>query len=42
MGAFLTHLAVPGNVPASTQNQTLNAIEFLYQVLKRASPAFGL
>lgn len=28
--AFLTHLAVEGNVAASTQNQALNAIVFLY------------
>ena len=34
--AFLTHLAVQGKVAASTQNQALNAIVFLYrQVLKR-------
>ncbi len=32
---FLTHLAVHGNVTASTQNQALNAIVFLYkEVLK--------
>lgn len=32
---FLTHLAVEGNVAASTQNQAFNAILFLYkQVLK--------
>lgn len=29
--AFLTHLAVEGNVSASTQNQALNAILFLYR-----------
>jgi integron integrase len=29
--AFLTHLAVQENVAASTQNQALNAISFLYQ-----------
>ena len=28
--AFLTHLAVEGNVAASTQNQALNALLFLY------------
>jgi hypothetical protein len=28
---FLTHLAVDGNVAASTQNQALNAILFLYK-----------
>jgi hypothetical protein len=34
--AFLTHLAVEGQVAAATQNQALNAIVFLYkQVLKR-------
>jgi site-specific recombinase XerD len=33
---FLTHLAVEGNVAASTQNQALNAILFLYkEVLKQ-------
>jgi DNA-binding TFAR19-related protein (PDSD5 family) len=33
---FLTHLAVEGNVAASTQNQALNAILFLYKkVLKQ-------
>lgn len=30
---FLTHLAVKGNVAASTQNQALSAILFLYQVV---------
>ncbi len=35
VGAFLTHLAVNRNVSASTQNQALNALVFLYrQVLK--------
>jgi site-specific recombinase XerD len=29
--AFLTHLAVEGNVAASTQNQALAALLFLYQ-----------
>ncbi len=34
--AYLTHLAVEGHVAASTQNQALNAIVFLYkQVLKQ-------
>ena len=34
--AFLTHLAVQGKVAASTQNQALNAIVFLYRhVLKQ-------
>ncbi len=33
--AFLTHLAVEGNVAASTQNQALSALLFLYcEVLK--------
>ena len=31
IGAFLTHLAVSRNVSASTQNQALNAIVFLYK-----------
>ena len=36
--AFLTHLAVEGNVAASTQNQALSALLFLYrEVLNRAS-----
>ncbi len=29
--AFLTHLAVPENVAASTQNQALSALLFLYR-----------
>lgn len=29
--SFLTHLAIEGNVTASTQNQALNAIVFLYR-----------
>jgi hypothetical protein len=29
--AFLSHLAVDGQVSASTQNQALNAILFLYR-----------
>lgn len=34
--AFLTHLAVDGNVSASTQNQALSALLFLYRhVLKQ-------
>jgi len=34
--AFLTHLAVKGNIAASMQKQALNAIVFLYRrVLKR-------
>jgi integron integrase len=31
--AFLTHLAVEGNVAASTQNQALSALLFLYNVV---------
>ena len=31
--AFLTHLAVEGNVAASTQNQALSALLFLYYVV---------
>ncbi len=31
MNAFLTHLAVNGNVSASTQNQALSALLFLYR-----------
>jgi integron integrase len=37
--AFLSHLAVVGEVSASTQNQALNAIAFLYhQVLEQRLP----
>jgi len=40
---FLTHLAVYGRVAASTQNQALNAIVFLYaQVLERELGSFGI
>lgn len=40
--AFLSHLAVEANVSASTQNQALNAIVFLYkQVLKKELQDFG-
>jgi integrase len=36
VAAFLTHLAVQGQVAASTQNQALNALVFLYaKVLDR-------
>lgn len=39
LGAFLTDLAIRGNVAASTQNQALNAILFLYRdVLKITLP----
>jgi integrase len=39
---FLTDLAVRGNVTASTQNQALNAILFLYrEVLKVDLPSMG-
>jgi integrase len=31
VGAFLSHLAVRGRVAASTQNQALNALVFLYR-----------
>jgi hypothetical protein len=33
VNAFLTHLAVEGQVRASTQNQALAALLFLYRVL---------
>jgi integron integrase len=40
--AFLTHLAVDLNVAASTQNQALNALVFLYKVvLNRPLGQFG-
>jgi len=36
VGAFITHLAVRGNVAAATQNQALAALLFLYrEVLER-------
>ncbi|MCC7412605.1 MAG: integron integrase [Gammaproteobacteria bacterium] len=33
VAAFLTHLAVAGEVAASTQNQALNALVFLYRIV---------
>ena len=40
--AFLTHLAVARNVAASTQNQALNALVFLYRHVLRFDPGqFG-
>jgi integron integrase len=40
--AFLTHLAVRRNVAASTQNQALNALVFLYKQVLRIEPGdFG-
>jgi site-specific recombinase XerD len=40
--AFLTHLAVTRRVAASTQNQALNAIVFMYrEVLRRDPGEFG-
>jgi integron integrase len=42
VAAFLTHLATAARVSASTQNQALNALVFLYeQVLHRDADAFG-
>lgn len=42
VGAFLSHLAVQGNVAASTQNQALNALVFLYKiVLERPLQSIG-
>ncbi len=39
VGAFLTHLAVEGHVSASTQNQALSALLFLYrEVLEQDLP----
>ena len=40
--AFLTHLAVEGNVAASTQNQAFNAILFLYEKVLEISAITGL
>lgn len=39
---FLTHLAVEGHVSASTQNQALNAIVFLYKHVLEAPSARAL
>jgi integron integrase len=40
--AFLTHLAVRRHVAASTQNQALNALVFLYKAVLRIEPgSFG-
>ena len=40
--AFLTHLAVSRTVSASTQNQALNAIVFMYrEVIRRDPGEFG-
>ena len=42
VGAFLTYLAVKGRVSASTQNQALNALLFLYrEVLERDLEELG-
>jgi hypothetical protein len=38
---FLTHLAVQGRVSASTQNQALNALVFLYQRSLWSDPGSG-
>ena len=40
VAAFLTHLAVNRNVAASTQNQALSALVFLYRVVLDR-PLFG-
>ena len=43
MNAFLTHLAVEGRVSASTQNQALSALLFLFrEVLGRDLDLEGL
>ena len=36
--SFLTHLAVEGRVAASTQNQALSALLFLYRQVLRIDP----
>ena len=42
INAFLTHLAVKGRVSASTQNQALSAVLFVYRhVLDRELGDFG-
>ena len=33
VGAFLTHLAVDGQVASATQNQAVNALVFLYRAV---------
>lgn len=38
INAFLTHLAVEGQVSASTQNQAFSALLFLYQKVLEADP----
>jgi integron integrase len=38
INAFLTHLAVEGNVAASTQNQAFSAILFLYKHVLKVEP----
>src|SRR4051794_41207509 len=38
INAFLTHLAVQGNVAASTQNQAFAALLFLYQKVLQCEP----
>jgi integron integrase len=40
--AFLTHLALEENVAASTQNQALNALVFLYREVLNQPPEFNL
>jgi len=40
--AFLNHLAVKGNVAASTQNQALNALVFLYRHVVKRELARGM
>ena len=40
--SFLTHLALQENVSASTQNQALNALVFLYREVFDQSPDFKL
>lgn len=38
VGDFLTHLAVSGNVAASTRNQALNALVFMYKAVLDKPP----
>jgi hypothetical protein len=42
VGEFLTHLAVTGNVAASTRNQALNALVFMYKAVFFGQAAGGL
>jgi len=42
VGAFLSFLAMDRNVAASTRNQALNALVFLYKVVLDKPPCRGI